>query len=185
MQEHLILICGLSILRPAREDLKAVYRVFEVTIPDTMSKEGIELSYAAAAWEIEHKKRLLDRSFEAPDMIFLIAKIEELIIGTISFGPCGEDIHKCTKGSFSNIGEMGSLYILPKYQGHGVGSALIGQMASELNRRGVERFCLDSGYRHAQEKWLRKFGETYMTLKDYWGQGYDHMIWLCEVRDYL
>jgi GNAT superfamily N-acetyltransferase len=174
-----------SICKLSPGDLESACRVFETTIPDTLIKENIIIPDTFITKEIETKKRLLDESIEGRDIIFLTAKTDGSVVGTISFGPCGEDIRKCTGGELSNIGELGSLYILPEYQGRGIGSALIREMASELNGRGIERFCLDSGYKIAQKRWQRKFGEPYKTVKDYWGPGYDHMIWLCRVNDFI
>ena len=114
---------------------------------------------------------------------FLVAKIDNRVIGTISFGPCGSDIKKCTNNELDAIGELGSLCVLPDFQGKGVGSALIHAMIKYLAELGVRYFCLDSGYQQAQRKWLRKFGEPYRIAKDYWGKGLDHMVWLYRVVD--
>jgi len=118
-------------------------------------------------------------------MLFMLAKTGDLVIGTISYGPCGDDIKICTDNQLDAVGEVGSIYVLPEYYGQGVASALIGAMAAYLYQSGVEQFCLDSGYKHAQKRWLRKFGEPYKIAKDYWGEGSDHMIWLCKVIDYV
>jgi GNAT superfamily N-acetyltransferase len=83
------------------------------------------------------------------------------------------------------VGELGSLYVLPSYQGQGVGSALIKGMAISLKKQGIDQFCLDSGYKRAQKRWLRKFGEPYKTVKDYWGPDSVHMVWLCKINDYV
>jgi GNAT superfamily N-acetyltransferase len=80
---------------------------------------------------------------------------------------------------------LGSLYVLPHFQGKGVGSALIQSMITFLHELGVEQFCLDSGFKSAQKRWLRKFGEPYKIAKDFWGEGSDHMVWLCQVTDYV
>ena len=81
--------------------------------------------------------------------------------------------------------QLGSLFVLPRYQGQGVGSALISAMVAHLYKQGIEQFFLDSGYKLAQKRWLRKFGEPYKVVKDYWGPDYDHMIWLCKVIDFI
>jgi len=62
-----------------------------------------------------------------------------------------------------------------------VGSALINAMVAHLYKQGLDQFCLDSGYKRAQKRWLRKFGEPYKVVKDYWGPDIDNMIWLCKV----
>jgi len=85
----------------------------------------------------------------------------------------------------TDIGELGSIYVLPHLQGLGIGSALIQAMVNELNDRGIDHFSLDSGYKEAQCRWIRKFGEPYLVAKDYWGPGKDHMIWLCQVKDFV
>lgn len=46
-----------------------------------------------------------------------------------------------------------------------------------LQNRGIEEFCLDGGYTYAQKIWKKKFGEPNCLLKNYWGEGCDHMIW--------
>lgn len=173
------------LINPAQADIKAAYRVFEASIPDAYEKEGLGHLKEDIHREIEHKKHLLDDSMSSPNSkpYVLLAKHEETVVGTISFGPCGEDIKKCTGNQLDRIGELGSLYVLPSFQGQGVGSALIHTLLTYLSEQGIEQFCLDSGYKRAQKKWLRKFGEPYKVVKDYWGPGFDHMIWLCKVHD--
>ena len=55
----------------------------------------------------------------------------------------------------------------------------------ELKRRGMEEFCLDSGYKSAQKIWLNKFGTPEYCLKDYWAKGFDHMIWRVKIETVL
>jgi hypothetical protein len=58
-------------------------------------------------------------------------------------------------------------------------------MYDTLHQRGIEEFWLDSGYTRAQSIWKKKFGEPDILLKDYWQNGYDHMIWSIKVSDWL
>jgi hypothetical protein len=46
-----------------------------------------------------------------------------------------------------------------------------------LQNKGMEEFSFDSGYTNAQKKWSKKFGDPEYLIKDYWNEGYDHMIW--------
>lgn len=181
------MVNGIIISNPARTDIKSAYQVFEISIPDAFDKEGLGSLKEDIQREVEYKKYLLDASFNmaGSDIYFKIAKLEDTVIGTISFGPCGEDIKKCTESELDEVGEIGSLYILPSYQCQGIGSALIHAMARHLYKQGIYKFCLDSGYKSAQKRWLRKFGEPYKVVKDYWGKGSDHMIWLCKVLDFI
>jgi hypothetical protein len=56
-------------------------------------------------------------------------------------------------------------------------------MYSTLKSKGIEEFCLDSGYKIAQTIWKKKFGEPVYLLEDYWDKGNDHMIWRIRVSD--
>lgn len=166
---------------------ESAYQVFETSIPDAFEKEGLASLKEDINSEITHKKHMLDVSLglSNSEIRFFAAKLEGHVIGTISFGPCSEDIRKFTDNHLNNIGELGSLYILPNYQNQGVGSALINGVIMYLYKQGIKKFCLDSGYKRAQERWLRKFGEPYKVLKDYWGPGSDHMIWLCGIEEFI
>lgn len=168
------------------EDLKSAEIVFETAIPDAFVKEGLTLMDEDIRNEISNKKQMLVRSLEDPkaELRFLVAKLDDQVIGTISFGPCGSDILKCTDNELSEIGELGSLYILPDFQNQSVGSNLIQAMLQILHKNDISQFCLDSGYKRAQKRWIRKFGEPYKVVNDYWGPGFEHMIWLCQVDDF-
>lgn len=176
----------LTISKLTPEDREAANRIFEMSITDAFEQEGLGDLREDIYQEIEGKRQLVEGSLSRanPDILFLLARLDGAAAGTISFGPCGEDIRVCTGGELNDTGELGSLYVLPQFQGQGVGSALIKSMAAWLEGQGIERFCLDSGYKRAQQRWLRKFGEPYKTVQDYWGLGNNHLIWLCNVKDY-
>lgn len=161
--------------------------LFRISIPLAFAKEGLSDLTEAIRKEIDLKEQWVDASLDDPffPTHFLIAKKDELVVGTISYGPCGEDIIKCTKHQFESFGEVGSLYVSQKYQDQGLGSALIQAMMKHLIDQNITQFVLDSGYQHAQKKWLKKFGEPFLVVEDYWGQGLNHMIWHCEVKDIL
>ncbi|WP_405155912.1 GNAT family N-acetyltransferase [Paenibacillus sp. FSL K6-0108] len=181
---HLITIQPLT-----SSDMEGACRVFEASITEAFIQEGLGSLHEDIRDEIEHKKAMLHSALypdnnQESDVFFLLAKREDNVVGTISYGPCGEEIQECTDNQLNHIGELGSLYVLPEVQGHGIGSALIQALAAELQRREITHFCLDSGYRTAQKKWQRKFGEPYAVAKNYWGEVTDHMVWLCDVNDF-
>lgn len=181
------MVMNLLISKPTREEIKSAYRVFEVSIRDAFEKAGLGALEEDIHREIVNKKHMLDASLNLQNSgaYFLIAKLGDTVVGTISFGTCGEDIRRCTDNQLQDIGELGSLYILPQYQDRGIGSALIKAMAAWLDKQGIERFCLDSGYKRAQKRWIRKFGTPCKIVEDSWGPGSSHMIWLCNVADFI
>ncbi|MNO50757.1 Acetyltransferase (GNAT) family protein [compost metagenome] len=168
------------------DDLQSVCELFKLSITDAFEHEGLAHLQDDIQKEVETKKRMAETSLDPQntDTFFLIARIDGAIAGTISFAPCGEDIRVCTGNQLADVGELGSLYILPSFQGQGIGSALIKELVACLKSRGMEEFCLDSGYKRAQRRWLRKFGAPCTVVKDYWGPDSVHMVWLCKVSDY-
>lgn len=177
----------IRIVKPMETDLISANEVFERSITDAFMREGLQDLSELMLEEIALKKKHLRRSVtdEDSEITFFIAKIDQLVVGTISYGPCGKEIRDCTGESLDHLGELGSLYVLPEYQEKGVGSLLIKALARYLNESGILAFCLDSGYKRAQKKWMNKFGKPYSIVKDYWGEGSDHMIWVCKAVDYI
>ncbi|WNS45799.1 GNAT family N-acetyltransferase [Paenibacillus sp. MMS20-IR301] len=165
-------------------DLGQAARLFEITIADAFEREGLSHLQSDMEQEIAGKKRLACACMEPDntDIHFWVARIGGQVAGTISYAPCGEDIRILTDCELEHVGELGTLYVMPEYQGRGIASALIAEVEAFLRSRGVTRYCLDSGYKRAQAKWLQKFGEPYAMAKDHWGPGSDHLIWLCSVN---
>lgn len=186
---------NLMIRRPNIEDQASACRMFAASITDAFAQEGLADAAEDIAYEIAHKSDLLrvaieqssstSRSFGVPAVaFFLIAEREGEVAGTISFGPRGDKIQELAGEELNGVGELGSLYVHPNAQNQGIGSKLIAAMVKEMRNRGVETFCLDSGYGKAQERWRRKFGEPYIFAKDYWDAGAHHAIWSCRVEDH-
>lgn len=176
---------SLCITPLAPEDIPSVSNLFKVTIADAFEREGLGHLQADIRQEITAKIRKANDSLNPleTDVYFWVARADGIIIGTVSYAPCGEDIRNCTDNRLSAVGELGSLYVLPGNQGKGVGSALIDEVMGFFRKRGISEFCLDSGYKRAQDRWLRKFGTPYAAVQDYWGPGSVHMVWLCSVGD--
>ncbi|NLL41737.1 MAG: GNAT family N-acetyltransferase [Firmicutes bacterium] len=179
------MIDGLIVERPGSADLDSAYTVLERAIAQAFEDEGIPEQEAKE--EIEFKKSLILQSVEGrqAELVFMVAKLEGQVVGTSSYGPCGDDVRECTNGELAGLGELGGLYVLPEYQGQGVASAMIAAMLNYLHSIGIEQFCLDCGLKEAQKIWRHKFGAPYAVAKDYWGEGSDHLVWLCNVADYL
>ncbi|AIQ61745.1 GCN5 family acetyltransferase [Paenibacillus borealis] len=173
----------LNIYPLTEDDISPVSDLYKLAITDAFESEGLGHLQGDIQQEIESKIRMAAASLNPPnsDIFFWVARIDGRVVGTISYAPCGEDIRVCTGNRLDAVGELGSLYVLPEYQGQGIGSALIAMLMVFLREQGITQFCLDSGYRRAQTRWLRKFGQPYAVVKDYWGPDSVHMVWLSTV----
>ncbi|PAE41152.1 GNAT family N-acetyltransferase [Neobacillus sp. YX16] len=168
-----------EIRRPRMEDIEELNQFFRIVITDTFRREGLAGLIEDIEAEIDSKNNYLqlDLDSKGDQRYFLIALAGNKIIGTIEYGPASELIKNCTNGKLGNLVEVGTVFVLPEYQRQGVGNRLLGEMLQTLKGCGMVDFCLDSGYKNAQAIWKKKFGEPNYLLKDYWGQGQDHMIW--------
>ncbi|AGK53582.1 hypothetical protein B1NLA3E_09100 [Bacillus sp. 1NLA3E] len=172
-----------DIRRPS-EDNEKLNQFFRIVISDTYAKEGIAERTDDIENEIETKKKYLQSDLDSngENRYFLIALDDDKIIGSIEYGPVSDLIIRCTDGAFEGLNEVGTVFVLPEYQGQGVGNLLLNEMYLTLKNRGIEEFCLDSGYTNAQKIWKKKFGEPDYLLKSYWGEGYNHMIWKIRIN---
>jgi GNAT superfamily N-acetyltransferase len=175
---------NIFIKRPQKKDLKEIHKVFSSVIQDAFRQDGIDDAKGIKE-EVEKQLCFLQKDFESngSEVYFLIAKTENQIIGTIAYTKANDLIKKNLKKDFSKIPEISSVYILPKFQGKGVGSLLFNAILLSLLHKNIDEVCLDGGYRKSQSYWIKKLGNPNVTLKDYWGKGLDHMIWVRKLKD--
>ena len=176
---------NITIRRPNLSDIDELHNHFRIVITDTFCKEGLGDDIQGIEGEIEEKKRMLREDFDSngKGQFFLLACYQEGIVGTIAYGPCSQLIEDCSKGEIKDIVEIGTLFVLPEYQGSGIGKLLLNSLFIVLISKSIEEFCLDSGYTRAQKIWIKKFGEPSFIIKNYWGEGFDHYIWHCKLKD--
>ena len=175
------------IRRPRIEDIKELTQFFRIVITDTFTLDGIGDKVDDMENEIEEKKSYLKTDFMSNGVkrYFLIALDGDKIIGSIEHGPVSELIRKCTDYALTELNEVGTVFVHPDYQRNGIGNLLLNIMYLTLKEKGIEEFCLDSGYRRAQEIWRKKFGAPDYLLTDYWDKEYHHMIWRIQIKDLL
>lgn len=174
----------INISKPSIEDLSELNAFFDFILTDTFERNGyLDLTDLRDS-EIELKKEMLRHSLDSTSThFFMLARLEAgTIVGTISVGPANEDIVECTNKDYEGLLEIGSLFIHPTYQRQGIASRLILEVESILTSKGINCYCLDSGYQLAQKTWTQKFGPPQYLIKDHWGEGADHMIWKVEIE---
>lgn len=176
---------SIEIHRPRIEDEAELNHFFCTVIQDTFAKEGLTSLHEDIKNEIITKTYYLRSDFESggANRYFLIAKENQKIVGTIEYGPSSDLINTVTDGTLKGLFEIGTVFVHPGFQRRGIGSLLLNAMLLTFLNRGIEEFCLDSGYARSQKVWSHILGTPDYWLKDYWGEGSDHMIWTRKVRD--
>lgn len=168
-----------EVRRPQDKDMDALRRFFSVVVHDTFAKEGLADLAEDIEREIDSKIRYLNMDLETggENRYFMIGFIDRSVVGTIEFGPSNSLIRECSQGELNETLEIGTVFVHPDYQGHGIGNLLLNVIYLTLLNKGITEFCLDSGYVRAQQIWKKKFGKPDYVMPDYWGTGVDHMIW--------
>lgn len=168
-----------EIRRPRIEDRQALNQFFRLMITDTYAKEGLAELTDDIEDEIATKEKYLeyDLNSSGENRYFLLACQDNKIIGTIEYGAPNELIDRFSAGALKSLVEVGTVFVHPDHQGQGIVNILLDAIYLALASKGIQEFCLDSGYRRAQKIWKKKFGEPAYLIKDYWSEGFDHMIW--------
>ncbi|MBP0726676.1 GNAT family N-acetyltransferase [Bacillus sp. RG28] len=170
---------NIEIRRPKIADFEDLSQFFRIVITDTYIREGIGHLLDDIEKEIDIKQKYLNLDIESngENRYFLLAVINNQVIGSIEYGPVSNLISELTNNSLKEVVEVGTVYVHPDFQDIGIGTLLLNVMYLTLKNKGIEDFCLDSGYKRAQKIWTNKFGEPDYLIKDYWSQGFHHMIW--------
>lgn len=176
-----------EIRRPRIEDIEELSQFFNIVVKDTFATEGLAYMVDDIENEVEAKKMCLKSDLDSGGVnrYFLLALEDGKTIGSIEYGPSSELIDSLTNGAFKHLVEIGTVFVHPDYQRRGVGNLLLNVMYITLLSRGIEEFCLDSGYTNAQKIWKKKFGEPDYVFKSYWSEGNDHMIWRRSITELI
>lgn len=177
----------IEIRKPKIKDIELVKSFFEIVVNHTYIKEGLGGLTDDIENEIVDKKERLVEAIETngEKRYFLIALDHNQIIATIECCPSNDIIIKGTNNELKDVIEIATVFVHPNYQRKGIGSFLLKIMNLHLMSQNRKEFCLDSGYKSAQLVWKKQFGDPDYILKDYWGEGFDHMIWKRKVEDML
>jgi len=175
----------IRIRRINEDDRNNLSHFFREVITHTFIKEGAEDAVDTMEEEIKDKIDFIDWDFktEGKERFFLLATVNNEIVGTVGYGPAGSLISEGSGGELEGINEVGSVFVLPSHQQKGIGSMLLNAMYLALLGKGIKEFTLDSGYPTAQKVWCKKFGEPTYLMKDKWGEGFDHFIWYVKMKD--
>jgi GNAT superfamily N-acetyltransferase len=166
--------------RPTVRDVEKLHRLFDATIRAAFEQNGVSTPYDdELTTEIGLQKERLERDLASggTDEHFLIARVGDEVVGSAAYGPANYLVRKHLPVDFDLVPEVKTVYVRPDFQGRGVGSLLFGEIVERLRSKGIDEFCLDSGYKLAQRYWERKLGSPKVVLHDHFGPGAHFMIW--------
>ncbi len=94
----------IEIRRPRVEDVEPLNQFFVLVIKDTFSSERLVGFEEEIQSEIAHKRIQLneDIEFRGAKRYFLIAWVDDKIVGTIAYGPASDFINRCTYGALTH-----------------------------------------------------------------------------------
>lgn len=169
----------IEIVSPSLANKPEIDLLIETVLKDNWIKNDLMELKDGLAEEIEMKKSFIDAFVNGDEnaRTFLMARLHGEIVGIIEHGPVNDTIKSCEDKELNRIQEVGTVFVLPEYQGVGLGKRLMDAITERLVKLGETAFCIDSGYKTAQPIWTHLYGEPLYLMKDYWGPGGDHMVW--------
>ncbi|WP_409298938.1 GNAT family N-acetyltransferase [Peribacillus sp. SCS-26] len=179
---------NVMIRRPQAGDQTELHSFFTRVLTHTFEKEGLMHLRDDLLQEIELKKQMLaaDLMSSGTDRYFLLAvhPADGNIVGTIEYGGTNDLIVAVTDGQMAGLIEAGTIFVAPEFQGKGLGTLLLNALILHFTGKGIKEFCMDSGYKRAQNIWKAKFGEPNFTSYNHWGENSHHMIWRVSVDSF-
>jgi len=173
------------IRRPKKQELDKIKEFFKLVLKDTLIVNGISNVKGLLDEEINDKDFRINQDFNSngKDRYFLFAEYDSKIIGSIEYGLTSELLNTGSNNELQYLYEIGTVFVLPKYQRQGVISLLFVCLFKKLEAIGEKEVCFDSGYKIAQQIWIKKFGNPAYYLKDYWGDDAHLMVWRINIKE--
>lgn len=167
--------------RPQHSDKEELERFFQMVITDTFNKENISHLIDDQQHELNQKMTYIesDLNNHKPKRYFLIAidQTSNEIIGSIEYGKANEIIQTLLTTDLSMYPEIGTVFVHPAFKGKGIATDLIEAIINHIKNQGYHGYCLDCGYKQAQQFWMKKLGNPTFVQPNYWDEDNHHMVW--------
>lgn len=154
--------------------------LFEDCLAGLIFREGIN-EPGLLQEEVERLNFAVDASLQNQDTYFFVAEKSGKLIGTIALQPPGA-ISSLHASAENPKFEIGCVYVHPAFQRLGVGNFLFHSVKEQARLHLSGRFVLDAGFSSSRTYWTKQLGEPSIILKDYWGVGQPHAIWIRDLE---
>lgn len=166
-------------VRPATaEDAEAIGVILRDWVRDPADGQVIEP-------EVAEILQTLSDSLEGKnqDKFLVATNLEDQVVGMARISPASSEILEFAQTEHPV--ELFNLYVAAgQNRGKGVGSVLFDAVKGEARAQGKTEVLLNSGPRYKESGWgfyEKTIGPAAGVLKDYYGPGYDAMVWRQEV----
>lgn len=166
-------------VRPAQEqDIEPVRSILADWVKDPETG-------AVLTEEIDEIIQELSKSLtgESPSQFMVAESLDGGVLGMARISPVSEQV-----GQFAQTEkpvELFNLYVAAgQNKGKGVGSALFEAVQDSARKQGYTEVMLNSGPRYKESGWgfyEKVIGPPAGVMKDYYGAGYDAMVWRKEL----
>ncbi len=158
-----------------KRDVGKLETFFKNCLTDLVKRESKELDLIEE--EVDQLNRIVKESLADSKIAFFVGELNGQIVGTIALTKPNRVISENIRTE-SDVFEISSVYVHPSYQRQGIGQYLFQHIKKELIRMGNVKYYLDAGFSSSQQYWVQQLGNPSFRLKDYWGEGEDHFIWI-------
>jgi GNAT superfamily N-acetyltransferase len=175
---------NIKIRKPQKEDLIDIKSLFQISVRDAYNQNNIKDLDDEKA-HIERQISQINNYFKSnAESHYLLAIQSSKVVGIIAAGKPSQK-HYDNLGYEEDAKLIRSAYILPSYQGKGIGSRLFERLIADLQKDKVQYFYIDAGYGKSQGYWINKLGSPDKVLKNYYGNSDDLLFWKREVKNFL
>jgi len=175
----------LVIREPRITEEQAIHQFFESVLVNTFTENDLLSIEGLLEDEILEKKESLSNYYDSKENLFLVGILNNEIVGSIECGKANNLIRVNTREELKDIISIGTVYVHPKYQKHGLSNKLLKEVLIHLEKAKINQICFDSGFKVAQQIWMKKFGYPKYYIENYFGNGSHHMVWHLNVENAL
>jgi len=166
-----------------QENLSEIESLLLISISEVFERHGVNDFMSEVNIELQNKMRIIKESLNSKSInkYYLIMYIGT-VIGIIGYGAIDDSILlKLQNINLESTVEIKSAYILPSFQGKGVGTFMVKHVI-DIMRTKSKYAVLGCGFADSQKFWTAKFGLPTVVEKNKWGDGLHNMIWKINLK---
>jgi len=166
-------VTGIEVRLVQEEDLPQIDMILEAWVRDPGTGVIIQREVDEV---LERIRQGIDNPENGTNVV--AEDLQGRVIGVMGIYPVDPEMQQYV--TTDNPREINNAYVADDVRGSGAGKSLVKKLESIGLQRGYKELVLNSGPRYKEtgwEFWKRVYGEPVDVAKDYYGPGYDAMVW--------